>query len=60
MAQMQFIGNVSDTIFVVECPNDNKFWIYLKEGHAINRMLKERENGKEARIVRFTKDDSEV
>lgn len=50
---MKHAGSLPHIIFVVSCPNEGLFWIYLKEGHAINRMLKEQKNGRTASITQF-------
>jgi hypothetical protein len=44
--QMKHLGLKPEQIFIVSIPAEKVFWIYLKEGHAINRMLKERTLGK--------------
>jgi hypothetical protein len=50
-------GNIPDTIFIVSSVDDNVFWIYLKEGHALNRLLKERKGGKSVTLVKFSESE---
>jgi hypothetical protein len=46
-------GRLPEAIYTVVESDSGVFWIYLKEGHAINRMLGLREKGIKAEIVRF-------
>lgn len=47
---MHHLGSIPDQLYVVVTKEPEQFWVYLKEGHAINRMLKERQSGKECNI----------
>ncbi len=51
-------GEKPSEIFVVERKGDPYYWVYMKEGHAINRMLKERKLGADAKIIRYVPEDS--
>ncbi len=46
-------GKNPETIFVVVRTNEPHYWVYLKEGHAINRMLQERKSGNNAKIIKY-------
>jgi hypothetical protein len=51
--QMKHSGIKPENLFVVSLPEEKTFWVYMKEGHAINRMLKERAAGRTAQMIKF-------
>jgi len=57
--QMKYNGNVPGCIFIVANSENKEFWIYTKEGHAINRMLGERKSGHAVEMIRFVAIKSE-
>ncbi len=46
-------GPPPSELFIVVRKNNPHYWVYMKEGHAINRMLKERKEGGETTIVKY-------
>jgi hypothetical protein len=49
-------GTLPPNIFVtINSGDESNFWIYLKEGHAINRMLKENKEGRPSTMLRYVK-----
>lgn len=51
--QMRHNGSIPECMYVVSITDEKTFWVYIKEGHAINRLLKERRDGKSARLIKF-------
>jgi len=51
--QMKHSGEKPELIFVVSDLDTKVYWVYVKEGHAINRLLSERKSGKSVEITRY-------
>lgn len=54
--QMKHSGSVPECMFVVSIAEEKIFWVYIKEGHALNRLLKERGAGRSVIMTKFCKD----
>lgn len=46
-------GKMPEYIFLVFNNDTEEFWVYLKHGHAINRVLKEKKVSQNVNIVTY-------